>query len=125
MDTIDDGCFDVEVVKEAVGSSIQAIRSILASLRKSSNLVTAYAKFTSVLLDVAKLNLSKEYRQMYNLDTRGMIVTIPGKPHDAIVSEVNIQFGDATYVANIRGTSWSLTTARIQGTVCSKEPDRQ
>jgi len=125
MDTTDHDCFDIEVMKEAVGSSTKSIRSILAGLRKSPNLVTAYAKFTNVPPDVAKLNLSKGCRQMYNPDTRGMIVTIPGKPHDAIVGEVNIQFGDATYVANMRGTFWSMTTARNQGAVCSKEPDGQ
>lgn len=123
MDTTDLDCFDVEFVVEAIGSSARAIRSILAHLKKTPNLVTAYAKFTNVRPDVAKLSLSKGCRQMYNPETRGMIVTIPGKPHDAVTGELNSQFAVTAYLANMRDTFWSLTTARIQGTLCSKEPD--
>ncbi|CAI7655832.1 unnamed protein product [Penicillium glandicola] len=104
--TTDLDCFDVNFAVDAIGSSARGIRSILARLRKTPNLVTAYAKLTNVPPDVADLSLSKGCRQMYNPDTRYMIVTIPGKPHDAVVD-----------------TFWSLTTARIQGMVCSKEPD--
>lgn len=123
MDTIDIDCFDVEFVVDVIGSSARAIRSILSRLRNTPNLVTLYAKFTDVPPDIAKLNLSKGCRQMYNPDTRGMIVTIPGRPHDAITGELHSKFGAATSLANMQDTFWSLTTARVEGTICSKEPD--
>lgn len=123
MDTTYIDCFDVEFAADTIGSSARAIRSILSRLRSTPNLVTLYAKFTNVPPDVAKLNLSKGCRQMYNPDTRGMIVTIPGRPHNAITGELYSQFAVAAYLANMKDTFWSLTTARVEGTICSKEPD--
>ncbi|QQK39533.1 hypothetical protein Pdw03_2387 [Penicillium digitatum] len=73
-----------------------------------------YAKFTNVPPDVAKLSLSKGCRQMYNPDTRGMIVTIPGKPHDAVTGEFHSQFAIAAYLANMKDFFWSLTIARVE-----------
>ena len=122
-DTTDLDCFDVEFVVEAIGTSARAIRSILDRLRDTSKLVTAYAKFTNVPPDVAKLKLSKGCRQMYNPDTRGMIVTIPGKPHEGVAGELSSAFAVAAYLANMQNTFWSRACARVQGTLCSKEPD--
>ncbi|KAJ5684842.1 uncharacterized protein N7477_001187 [Penicillium maclennaniae] len=123
MDTTDLDCFDVECVVEAIGSSARAIRTILNRLRSTPNIVTLYAKFTNVPPDVAKLTLQKGCRQMYNPDTRGMIVTIPGKPHDSIAGEFYTEFAIAAYHANLVRKFWSLARGRIQGTLCSKEPD--
>ncbi|CRL29321.1 unnamed protein product [Penicillium camemberti] len=55
---------------DAIGSSARAIRSVLSRLWKTPNLVTLYAKFTNVPPDVAKLDLSKACRKMYDPDTR-------------------------------------------------------
>ena len=123
MDTtdIDLDCFDVECAVEAIGSSVQTIHSNLARLQSIPDLVTAYAKFTNVSPDIAELVLSNEYRQLYNRDTRDLIVTIPGRPHDALVGELHLVM--AVSLANMRRTEWSLTTARVEGDTCSKEPD--
>lgn len=113
----------MECAVEAIGSSARSIRSILSRLRSTPNLVTAYAKFTNVPPDVANLKLSKGCRQLYNPDTRAMIVTIPGRPHDAIVGELQSEFNRAILFANLGRTLCSLTTARVEGNICSKEPD--
>ncbi|CDM27064.1 unnamed protein product [Penicillium roqueforti FM164] len=52
-----------------------------------------------------------------------MIVTIPGRPHDAIVGELQSEFNRAILFANLGRTLCSLTTARVEGNICSKEPD--
>ncbi|KOS43381.1 hypothetical protein ACN38_g5695 [Penicillium nordicum] len=100
MDTPDIDCFDVEFAVDAIGSSAQAIRSTLARLRKPPSLITLYAKFTNVSLDVARYNSNERCRKMYNPDTRSMIVTTPGKAHDAPAVQlrfnsdsIQIQFG--------------------------------
>ncbi|KAF9238426.1 hypothetical protein DTO013E5_10091 [Penicillium roqueforti] len=118
---LDLACFDVECAVETIGSSAYAILSILARLQSAPDLVTEYAKFTNVPPDIAELILSNEYRQLYDRHTRSLIVTIPGRPHDALVGELHLVM--AVSLANMRRTEWSLTTARVEGGICAKEPD--
>ncbi|KAJ5288730.1 hypothetical protein N7478_001760 [Penicillium angulare] len=122
-DTTHLDCFDMEFQMDRIGSSPQAIRSILDRLRKGSKFVTMYARFTNVPPDVAKLKFSKACHQMYNPETRAMIITLPGRPHDAVAMEFTSQFIVATFLSNMKNTLWSLSSARVEGTRCSKEPD--
>lgn len=125
MDSTDSDCFDVNFTTEAIGSSANAIRSILKRLQKSDQSTTIFVKFTNVPPQVAAdQKFPKGYRRMYNLQDRSLIVTIPNGPHDSAVSNFTRLFSHTATTASIPVTAFtSLGSKRVEGFYCSKEPD--
>lgn len=123
MDDTNRDCFDVECAIEAIGSSARAMQAIISRLQKTPNLVTVYAKFTNVPPDIAKTKLSKGCRQMYDSDSRCMIVTVPGKPHGTAAGNFQAELILAARSANLARLFSCPLIARVEGTSRSKEPD--
>ncbi|KAJ5949936.1 hypothetical protein N7454_001520 [Penicillium verhagenii] len=123
-DAIDAACFDVEFADEAIGSTVTAIRSIVAKWRKKVAPATVYIKFTSVPPHIAEQKISKACRQMFNHDSRTLLVTVPSAPHEQASHNFMRQFG---ILISTAGIAFRAVTAagstRVEGTYCSKEAD--
>lgn len=88
---VDMNCFKVQCAIQKVGSSARGIRSSLLDLQKIPKLVTVYARFTNVPPDVARLKFSKGCRQLYNSETRCLIVTVSGQSHEIVAGNFHTE----------------------------------
>jgi hypothetical protein len=126
MDIFDQACFAVECDFEGFVSSVSTAKRFLTQTEKKLGLATSYVKLTNVSPELAKLKLRKSYRHFYDPRSRIMIITIPGPLHEAANGAFSTIFLDSTRTANIqRRAVQQLSTARVQGHFCAKEPDNQ
>ncbi|CAG8928573.1 unnamed protein product [Penicillium salamii] len=115
--------FQVPCEIEKIGSSAQVIRSSLLQLKKIPKLVTAYARFTNVPPDLAKLDFSKGCRQFYNSETRCLIVTVPGRPHEIAAGNFSFELNSVANSLNWIRQFEPYRCARVETTSSAKEPD--
>ncbi|KAJ5248572.1 hypothetical protein N7468_000023 [Penicillium chermesinum] len=123
MDLITNSCLDVPDAAKYIGSTTSGITRIINRVKASTIKDTKYVKFTNVSPEVARGTDIKATRNFYDLQTRCMIITVPGLPHEQAIGELNTIMAIQSTISNL--SIRNIATGRRTGQSSSKEPDSQ
>ncbi|KAJ5219600.1 hypothetical protein N7468_008804 [Penicillium chermesinum] len=118
------GCLDLPHAPEYIGSTKSVITRIVNRTKASTNPDdTVYLKFTNVPPEIATGTDIKATRNFYDFETRCMIITITGGPHERAIGQWNSIMTILAISSNLAIISDG--TARKTGNSSHKEPDSQ
>ncbi|KAJ6157567.1 hypothetical protein N7470_005159 [Penicillium chermesinum] len=114
---------DVRYYAEYIGSTKSVITRMVNRAKASTTQDTIYVKFTNVSPEIARSTDIKATRNFYDLQTRRMIITITGGPHERVTREWDFVLRTQAIASNLAVVSDG--SARMAGHSSHKEPDSQ
>ncbi|KAJ9487068.1 hypothetical protein VN97_g6252 [Penicillium thymicola] len=107
---------------EAIGSTASAIRKVIRQNTETTDVVK-YIRFTNVPPVIAEKFSLRNARQMFNHNTRCMIIKLVTKPHDLASRHLSTE---VMYVLQEMGLQDSISmtgTYNVRGRYCEKQAD--